>query len=68
MINSVHFTVLLIFSIYIVIRTIAYAIYEIKEKKNKFGGISVIVFCLISVLSCLYIIFVSIKKAPMVGS
>lgn len=36
--------VFFVFSIFILIKSIAYGLYEIKQEKNKFGGISVICF------------------------
>ena len=42
----------LVFSIILGIRTIAYGIYEIKQNKNKAGGISFILFCLITIIFC----------------
>lgn len=44
--------VLIVFllSIWIFFKTISYGIYEIKENKNKTGGISVIVLAIISLI------------------
>ncbi len=42
----------LFFSIILGARTIAYGIYEIRQNKNKAGGISFIVFCLITIIFC----------------
>lgn len=49
MVNNLEFIVYILFLIYIFVSSIYYAIYEIKNKNNKFGGISVICFTLISV-------------------
>lgn len=55
MLNSIIYDILLaIISLYILIKKISYGIYEIKEKENKTGGISVIVF------STLVVIFANI--------
>ncbi len=42
----------LLFSIILSTRTIAYGIYEIKQNKNKAGGISFIIFCLLTIIFC----------------
>ncbi len=50
MVNNLEFIVYILFLIYIFVSSIYYAIYEIKNKNNKFGGISVICFTLLSVI------------------
>lgn len=50
MVNNLEFIAYILFLIYIFVSSIYYAIYEIKNKNNKFGGISVICFTLISVI------------------
>ncbi len=50
MVNNLEFIVYILFLIYIFVSSIYYAIYEIKNKNNKFGGISVVCFTLISVI------------------
>lgn len=52
--HIIYFIVFLIITIYILLKTIGYAIYEIKELNNKIGGIVVISF------STLVVIFVNI--------
>ncbi len=50
MLNIVYHILFLLFSIYILIESIVYSIYEIKNEKNIFGGASVVafsVFCII---------------------
>ena len=37
----------IIFSIYVLLKTILYALYEIKTQENKSGGIAIIVFSII---------------------
>ena len=44
-------------TIYILIKTIFYGIYEIKNENNKSGGISVIVFSIIVILFSNIILF-----------
>lgn len=50
MVNNLEFIAYILFLIYIFVSSIYYAIYEMKNKNNKFGGISVICFTLISVI------------------
>ena len=52
--SIIYFIVFLIITLYILLRTIGYAIYEIKEQNNKIGGIVIISF------SILVVIFVNI--------
>lgn len=52
--STIYDIILAITSLYILIKKISYGIYEIKEKENKTGGITVIVF------SCLVVIFANI--------
>ncbi len=42
--------IFLIISIYILGNTIGYAVYEIKQFNNKFGGITIIVFSIFVVI------------------
>lgn len=52
--HIIYFIVFLIITIYILLKAIGYAIYEIKELNNKIGGIVVISF------STLVVFFVNI--------
>lgn len=52
--HIIYFIVFLIITIYILLKAIGYAIYEIKECNNRIGGIVVISF------STLVVIFVNI--------
>ena len=52
--HIIYFIVFLIITIYILLKAIGYAIYEIKELNNKIGGIVVISF------STLVVIFMNI--------
>ncbi len=50
--NTFIFNVIfLLISLYILFKAIGYGIYEINEKENKSGGISVIAFSIIVVIS-----------------
>lgn len=50
MINYFIYVLLIFFSIYAFIQVLSYAIYEIKELKNKSGGIAIIVFSLFTII------------------
>lgn len=52
--SIIYFIIFLIITLYILLKTIGYAIYEIKEQNNKIGGIVIISF------STLVVIFVNI--------
>ncbi len=47
----------LLFSIFVLIKTIFYGIYEINTEQNKIGGISVICFCTIVLIFSNIVIF-----------
>lgn len=47
----------LLFSLFILGRTISYGLYEIKAEKNLFGGFSVIIFSSICILFCNIVIW-----------
>ena len=51
-----HF-IFIVVSLFILIKTIFYGVYEIKTEKNKSGGISVIVFSVFVVLFCNVVVF-----------
>ena len=50
MTNFIYDIIFLLFTIYIMLQTIGYGIYEIKEKGNKPGGIVVISFSILVVI------------------
>ncbi len=52
MLNIVYHILFLLFSIYILIESIVYSIYEIKNEKNVFGGICVIAFSIFCIIFC----------------
>ena len=47
-----------IFSIYVLLKTIFYALYEIKTQENKSGGIAIIVFSIIILTFATLFIFI----------
>ena len=48
MADLIYRIVFLLITILIVFNSISYAIYEIKQEKNKYGGICVIIFTIFS--------------------
>ena len=50
MLSFFYHVVFLIFTIYVLIRSVAYGLYEINEQENKFGGRLVIFFTIFSVV------------------
>lgn len=50
MLSFFYHIVFLIFTIYVLIRSVAYSLYEINEQENKFGGRLVILFTIFSVV------------------
>jgi len=50
MFNIIYRSVFLLFTIYILIESISYGIYEIKNEKNNIGGKVVIYFSIFSVI------------------
>lgn len=50
MLNLFYHVLFLIFTIYVLIKSISYGLYEINEQKNKIGGRIVILFTIFSVV------------------
>ena len=50
MLNLFYHILFLMFTIYVLINSISYGLYEIKEQKNKLGGRIVIIFTIFSVI------------------
>lgn len=50
MITFFYHILFLIFTTYVFTKSVSYGLYEIKEQKNKFGGIIVIIFTIFSVI------------------
>lgn len=48
----------IIFNIYVLLKTIFYALYEIKTQENKSGGIAIIVFSIIILTFATLFIFI----------
>lgn len=57
MITTIEFIFFIFLTVFIFLKSIGFAIYEIKEQNNKLGGIYVICFSLFtSILSCIALI------------
>lgn len=57
MFNFIYDCIFTIATIYILIKSISYAIYEIKSENNKFGGVSIISFSVLVTLFANFIIW-----------
>ena len=59
MYNLFYYFVLLLYSVYVFINIISYAIYEIKEQNNKSGAISIIAFSAFVIILCNIIVLIN---------
>ena len=59
MINIFELGIFIFFGIYILIYSISYGLYEIKEKNNKAGGIFVISLSIISTIIGIFSLFIT---------
>lgn len=50
MLDIIYHVLFLLFTIYVLIESTSYAIYEIKEQKNTLGGVSVVTFSVFCVV------------------
>ena len=50
MLNLFYHLLFLIFTAYVLSRSISYGLYEIKQEENQFGGTLVIIFSVFSVI------------------
>lgn len=57
MVNIFYHFLFLIFSIFVLLKSIFYALYEIKTQDNKSGGIAVICFTIIVLIFTNIIVF-----------
>lgn len=57
MVNMVHYTIFVLFSIYALLKLIFYAMYEIKQEQNKMGGIVIICFSVFCVALANFALF-----------
>lgn len=56
MLNIFYYIIFLCFTIYAFIHALSYGLYEIKQEKNKIGGISIICFSALSIIFVNFII------------
>ena len=57
MINIFYHFLFLIFSIFVLLKSVFYALYEIKTQDNKSGGVAVIVFTVIVLVFANVVVF-----------
>ena len=57
MVNIFHHFLFLIFSVFILLKSVFYALYEIKTQDNKTGGVAVIVFTVIVLVFANIVVF-----------
>lgn len=50
MLNFMYHSLFFLFTIYVLIESISYGIFEIKKEENKFGGLCVITFSIFCVI------------------
>lgn len=58
--SLIYDIIFLIFTLYILLRCIAYGIYEIKQEENKFGGILFIVTGVVAVVFSNILMFINV--------
>lgn len=57
MVNIFYHFLFLIFSVFILLKSVFYALYEIKTQDNKTGGVAVIVFTVIVLVFANIVVF-----------
>ena len=57
MINIFYHFLFLIFSVFVLLKSVFYALYEIKTQDNKTGGVAVIVFTVIVLVFANVVVF-----------
>ena len=57
MVNIFFHFLFLVFSLYVFLKTVFYALYEIKTQSNKSGGVAVIVFTVIVLIFANIVVF-----------
>ena len=56
--NSLYHFIFIVVTIFVLIKTIFYGIYEINTEKNKSGGIGIIIFSILVVVFSILMIFI----------
>lgn len=57
MVNIFYHFLFLIFSVFVLLKSVFYALYEIKTQDNKTGGVAVIVFTVIVLVFANVVVF-----------
>ena len=57
MVNIFYHFLFFIFSIFVLLKSVFYALYEIKSQDNKSGGVAVIVFSVIVIVLANVVVF-----------
>lgn len=57
MVNIFYHFLFLIFSVFVLLKSVFYALYEIKTQENKSGGVAVIVFTIIVLVFANVVVF-----------
>ena len=57
MVNIFYHFLFLIFSVFVLLKSVFYALYEIKTQDNKTGGVAVIVFTVIVLVFANIVVF-----------
>ena len=57
MVNIFYHFLFLIFSVFVLLKSVFYALYEIKTQDNKSGGVAVIVFTVIILVFANVVVF-----------
>lgn len=58
MLYFIQYLLIILFTVYVFTKSLAYGLYEIKSQNNKYGGISVIVFSFIVCICILIFILI----------
>ena len=58
MLYFIQYLLIILFTVYVFIKSLSYGLYEIKSQNNKYGGISVIVFSFIVCICILIFILI----------
>ena len=57
MVNIFYHFLFLIFSVFVLLKSVFYALYEIKTQSNKSGGVAVIVFTVVVLIFANIVVF-----------
>lgn len=57
MLNFIFYTIFILSSIFVFVNTVSYGLYEIKQEKNTYGGVLVIVFSIFCIIFSNIVVF-----------